>query len=150
MSSPRERIRQFGGRLPKGAIPLTDGRIDFSKDLTMMAALTAHHPLPPVPENANEPYVGITTDGTAIPGLYELADELDTRSLVDAAQAFVRTLSDAQRTVALWPIDAAEWRMWSNAFPAWEPHGICLQYSTDTQRGSAMELVNLSLSEAGY
>lgn len=150
MPSPRERIRQFGGRLPKGAIPLTDGRIDFSKDMKLMAEMTANHPLPPVTENAVEPFVGITTDGTTVPGLYELADEVDTRSLIDAARAFNRTLSAKQRAVAQWPIDAAEWRMWSNAFPAWEPHGICLQFSTDAQRAAALALVNHSLSEAGY
>ena len=149
MTASRDRLKQFGGR-PKGMLPLTDGRLDHAKDLSAMIEFAAGHSLPPVPDRAAEPFVGITAEGTVQAGLYELADEVDTRNLVGAARRFAATLSEDQRAVALWPVDAQQWRMWSNAFPDWEPHGICLQHVSETQRAAAMELVANSLSEGGY
>ncbi|MGY4711521.1 DUF3500 domain-containing protein [Mycolicibacterium sp. CBM1] len=149
MRSPRDRLKLFGGR-PKGLFPLTDGRFDHSKDFSGVAEFAAGHPLPPVVENATTPFVGITVDGTAQPGLHQLADEIDTRDIVAAATRFAATLSTEQQAVAVWPLEAPQWRMWSNAFPDWDPHGICLQHVGDGQRNAAMEVVAQTLSETGY
>jgi hypothetical protein len=149
VSSPHDRLKLFGGR-KQGFFPLTEGRFDHAKDFSGVAEFATGHPLPPVLENASSPFVGVTTDGTIQPGLHQLADEVDTRELVHAARRFVATLSDDQSAVALWPIDAPQWRTWTNAFPDWEPHGICLQKVSDSQRASAMELVAHTLSGTGY
>lgn len=149
MSSARDRLKLFGGR-QKGFFPLTEGRFDTAKDASGLVGFAAGHPLPPVVENASTPFVGVTSDGTVEPGLHQLADEIDTSALVDAAKRFVSALSKDQRALALWPIDAPQWRMWTNAFPLWQPHGICLQHVSGSQRDLAMELVAYALSETGY
>jgi Protein of unknown function (DUF3500) len=150
MVSPRERLKEFGSRR-KGLIPITDGRLDPNKDMSGVAELLGDHPLPPVVENALLPFVGITADGAVQPGLYGIADEgVDTRDLVAAAKRFVATMSADQRAVAALPVDAPEWRMWTNAFPAWEPHGICLQHVDDAQRTAAMDLIAQTLSDHGF
>jgi Protein of unknown function (DUF3500) len=148
--SLRDRLKQFKGRQPKSAQPLTDGRIDFTKDFAAVIELAAGHPLPPVTENVGEPFVGVTADGTVQAGLYELADEVDTTDLVGAGRRFMATLSEEQRSVAALPIEAPEWRMWTNAFPAWEPHGICLQHVSDAQRSAATEIIANTFSDHGY
>jgi uncharacterized protein DUF3500 len=149
MATPRDRLKQFGGRQPKGVLPLTDGRLDLAKDISAMIEFAAGHALPPVPENALEPFIGITADGVVRKDLYELADEVNTTGLVNSAGRFVGTLSALQRPAVL-PIDAEQWRMWTNAFPAWDPHGVCLQHVGDRQREAAMDVVANTLSDAGY
>ena len=96
-------------------------------------------------------YVGVTTDGTPLAGLYHLDDTgLSPREAVDAGLAYIDTLEDFQRPVAQLPMDSPDWRLWTNAFPVWTPKGIRLDRMTQPQRYAALDLVRASLSPDGY
>ncbi|CAJ1509978.1 DUF3500 domain-containing protein [[Mycobacterium] burgundiense] len=123
----------------------------MSGDLTALAQLIGDHSLPPVVDNAEEPWVGITTDGHAIPGLYSLEDNgFDCAPAVAAARRFLAAVSARDRLDALQPLDSSAWRKWTNAFPDWNPSGVCLQNVGDEARQAAMQLMAASLSRRGY
>src|SRR3954468_24202957 len=72
-----------------------------------------------------QPFVGVTTDGTPLSGMFPIQQTgVPTRSTKEAADAFVATLTPEQRKLTLHPIDSQEWRRWSN----WEQfplrHGL--------------------------
>ena len=72
--------------------------------------------LPPVPEHAAEPFVGLTTDGTPVSDLFSLRDEgLDTKPIKAAADDLLGMVTPAQRSALVQPIDSDAWRMWINA-----------------------------------
>jgi Protein of unknown function (DUF3500) len=99
----------------------------------------------------DEPFVGITTDGTVRSGLFDL-DEPATpsASLVAAAREFLDSLSgDDQRFAALQPLESAHRRRWTNAFTTWLPPGVLLDDLTLAQREAAMRVVAHSMSAAG-
>jgi len=115
--------------------------------------------LPPVPayelsaalRNVTQPYVGLTTDGTPIRGLYKLGETgANHQGAVDAAQAFLAALSDNERMCTQMPIDSDEWRKWTNAFTMWPPLGVRLERISETKRNLVLELMRESLSEEGY
>lgn len=79
---------------------------------------------------AEEPFVGVTTDGTPVPGLFALAGEgLDPEPIVAAAEVFLRTIPDELGAQVQRPMGSRAWRQWTNAFfPSGAPmHGLCLE-----------------------
>ena len=97
------------------------------------------------------PFVGVTTDGVAVPNLYPArATGVSTRPIVDAAQTFLSSLSAEQRDTALFPIATDEWRRWHNTHPNFMRHGLVLEDLDDTQREAALALLRASLSAAGF
>jgi hypothetical protein len=102
-------------------------------------------------DQAAEPYVGITTDGSAQTGLYRLQPTgVSTRPIVDAANALLTELTSEQRATVCFPLDSAEWRTWSNISPFLVRHGLHLDTLAEKQRDLALGLLRASLSEAGY
>lgn len=102
--------------------------------------------------NYLEPYVGITTTGT-LPSdvLYELADTgASPASAAHAAAAFLGALPPNQRAVANLAMDSPNWRLWTNALPVWAPTGARLERLLPAQRDLALEVIEASLSAAGY
>ncbi|WP_432180479.1 DUF3500 domain-containing protein [Streptomyces sp. NBC_00063] len=98
-----------------------------------------------------DPYVGITTDGIATPGLYKLTDTgISCRKAVDAAQAYLKTLAAYQIPVARLAMDSEEWRLWTNAFPVWTPKGLRLDRISVTQREAILAIMEASLSPEGF
>jgi hypothetical protein len=149
-SSPRERLHHYRPRR-RGLIPVRAGRMDMSGDLTALGELIGDYPLPPVVENADEPWRGITTDGHVIPGLYSLEDNgFDCAPAAAAARRFLAAAPLAGWPNAVQPMDSSAWRMWTNAFPDWEPSGVCLQEVGEEARRAAMQLMAASLSTRGY
>jgi Protein of unknown function (DUF3500) len=142
----------YRGYRPRPAlIPVSNGRVDRNKPVDYLRTLVGLAPNPPVAENAETPFVGITVDGTPIPALFELADEdLDPAPLVAAAEYWLAVLDPADRARASVAVEGSEWRLWTNAFPAWEPHGILLDQLSDTQREGALRLLRRSLSAQGF
>ena len=67
-----------------------------------------------------------------------------------AARALLAALPPAQRSRVTVPVDATAWRLWTNAYPGWEPDGIFLEDLDDTRRAAVMELVRASLSGKGF
>src|SRR5215212_6876219 len=72
-------------------------------------------------DQAAEPYVGITADGTPTPGLYDLSSTptggVSTRPLLDAANALLAVLTPEQRVTVTFDIESDTWRTWSNLSP---------------------------------
>jgi hypothetical protein len=95
------------------------------------------------------PQIGITTNGQQIPGLFPVQQTgISTASIREAAEAFIRSLDEAQRVEALFPIDAAEWAHWAN--PMETPNGTSFGHMSDAQREAGLALIRASLSEAGF
>jgi hypothetical protein len=98
-----------------------------------------------------EPFVGVTTDGQVVPGLFRLEPSgVSAQPLADAARRLLDSLSPEQRSAASFSIDSSEWRAWSNISPYLLRHGVLLESLNDTQRELAVGLVRESLSQAGY
>ncbi len=103
-------------------------------------------------ENAHaEPFLGVTTDGQVEKGLYSLTPTgLTLDPVITAAQLFLDELSNEERSVACFPIDAPQWRHWSNAHAFHFRHGVCMEFLNKRQRGAALNLLRETLSSAGY
>jgi hypothetical protein len=98
-----------------------------------------------------QPYVGITTDGTPVPGLYPLrATGHSTRPSTDAANAFLATLDAPQRDTVQFEIDSREWQRWFNISPFVFRHGLMLDDLSQSQRDAALAMVEATMSAAGF
>lgn len=134
-------------------LPITRARVDRSKPSDYVFQLNGDSPAPDVQASAAVPFKGITTDGQVVPGLYALQDTgLDPAPVVEAARSLLGCLSEPQRSRAArpLPVDAAAWRLWTNAYPSWEPDGIFLDDLDDTRRDAVMGLLRASLSARGF
>ncbi|HTR94581.1 MAG TPA: DUF3500 domain-containing protein [Trebonia sp.] len=139
------RFMGFGPR-PDGFYPLTRAVLDPERLPPVLVEL-----LPPVLAAAKEPLSGITTDGVVVPDLFALQDEgFDPSPAVAAARGFLALLSPQQQAAVRFDIDADQWRLWSNAFPLWEPHGLFLDDLDETQRTAALGVVDACLSARGF
>jgi hypothetical protein len=99
----------------------------------------------------DEPFVGITTDGRVREGLYHLP----TRPVPDPAPAaaalhLLGLLDPEQRQQVSYPIDARQWRAWSN--PEFVVHrvGLRLEDLTEPAVAAVLDVVSASLSPQGY
>ena len=137
--------RRFGPRTdPK--LPLRNGRLDVSALPPRVAKL-----MPAVDEAARVRFTGITTDGRVVPGLFGIEDTgWDPGPAVRAAVRLVESLPTLQRKQAVHDIGADEWRMWTNAFPHWEPHGLNLENVTPQARLTALDIIEACMSAGGY
>ncbi|MFK3668969.1 DUF3500 domain-containing protein [Leifsonia aquatica] len=98
-----------------------------------------------------EPFVGVTADGVVQEGLYRLqrggsADD----ALVSAAERALSVLSDDQRRRVRYPVDAPDWRGWSNPEFVFHRNGLRLEDVADDQADAILDLVAASLSPEGY
>ncbi|BDZ40091.1 DUF3500 domain-containing protein [Microbacterium suwonense] len=99
----------------------------------------------------DEPFVGITTDGERREGLYALPASADSDTApADAASALLDLLTPGQRAKLCYPVDAAEWRGWSNPEFVFFRIGLRLEEQSDEVVRAALGLVRASLSPAGY
>jgi Protein of unknown function (DUF3500) len=138
----------YKGRSPRG--PLPGCRIFHS--------YFAQIPVMSQPEFAaisaafEEPFVGITTDGTVRRDVYDYdAQGRSTQPIVDAACAFLDSLDEPdQRSYALQPFDSPDRRRWVNAFFHWMPPGLYLDDTGPAQRDAALEVIRASVSPQGF
>jgi hypothetical protein len=131
-------------------IPITNGLVDPTKSVDYLLSLVGSAPSPPVEENAEMPFIGVTTEGQVLPGLFPIEDEgFDPQPVVAAANAYLAALPASDRARASRAIDATEWRLWTNAF-AREPHGVLLEQMSDPAREAALALLQESLSTRGF
>lgn len=102
-----------------------------------------------------EPYVGITSDGSPVAGLYAL-DPVDEEHLApesamrEAATQFLGTLSPAEVARVRYPLDAHEWRAWSNPEFVIHDVGVRLENLSESSIVAFLGLLRASLSESGY
>jgi len=98
-----------------------------------------------------EPFKGNTTAGAVVPGLFPIkATGVSTQTIREAAEAYLGSLNTEQRARALFPVDAKEWRMWSNIHRTIMRHGIPLSEMSDRQIDRAFDLLKESFSDQGF
>jgi hypothetical protein len=98
-----------------------------------------------------EPFKGITSDGTVVPGLFPIQKTgMPTDSIRAAAEEFLAALNPEQRRETLFAVDTVEWRKWSNIHRTLMRHGMPLFEMTDIQRDRAVALLRESLSIQGF
>ena len=94
-------------------------------------------------------YVGVTTDGNPIQGLYSLTGEGESNSeLVRAANDFLASLTAEQRSRVMSSVEDPEWRRWSNMRP-YIRDGIGFDEMAEGQRDLAFGLMGAALSAKG-
>jgi hypothetical protein len=96
-----------------------------------------------------EPFRGVTTDGTVVPGLFTIRRTgVSTAPVVSASQLFLDALSDSQRARTTFPVDDIEWRKWNNVH-RYDRQGVSLAELTERQRDAAWDLLRAGLSPSG-
>lgn len=100
----------------------------------------------------DEPFVGITTDGTVREGLYSLPVDPVTPDAerVRAAEHLLGFLTAEQRERVSYPLDAPEWRGWSNPEFVFFRNGLRLEDQSDDVVRAILAVVEASLSPEGY
>ena len=90
----------------------------------------------------SEPFVGITTAGTAIPDIYKVQPEgAPTRAMIEAVNALLVLMSDEQKKSSCFPIDSPQWRHWQNTELYVEHYGLRLDEVSETLRDGVMAVL---------
>jgi hypothetical protein len=98
-----------------------------------------------------QPFVGLRTGAGVTAGLFPVrASGVSTAPMVEAAQAFLATLTPAQTLRTVFAVNADEWRRWSNVDNGlYVRQGVSLRDMTVPQRQAATALLRTSLSAKG-
>ena len=97
-----------------------------------------------------EPFKGITTNGSVLPGLFQISPTgVSTEPVRVAAERFISTLTSVQLARTMFPMDDPQWRKWMNQH-FYAKQGISMQEMTDAQRDAAWGLLRASLSGKGF
>jgi hypothetical protein len=138
----------YRGRAPRGPLPGARVHHGYFAEIPVMsqpefAAVSAAF---------EEPYVGITTDGTLVAGLFSGPGAgAPTDAIAAAATEFLDSLDQPdQRRFAQQPFDSPHRRRWINAFYHWMPPGLYLDDAGERQREAAMRVVQASMSPQGF
>ncbi|KAF9890065.1 hypothetical protein FE257_006745 [Aspergillus nanangensis] len=112
---------------------------------------------------SSEPFKGITVDGNVVPGLFPLADKDNDNSdqvcgdgapveaMVAAARRLLALpLPTGVREALSKPLDAIEWPCWLNPEIYAYRHGVRLEQVAKEVCGAVHEILEASLSPAGY
>jgi hypothetical protein len=95
------------------------------------------------------PYIGITTNGTAIKNLFPLKKTgYTTLPVKNAVIAFLASLTEEEKAKSTFPIGSNEWRRWHN-IERWERSGVCLEQMTAAQKNLVFAFLKESLSARG-
>jgi hypothetical protein len=114
-----------------------------------LCALALNAQRGPAAGQALDPFVGVTTDGTPVPGLFAIRSTgVSTTAVVAAATRFVQALTPEQRARTTFPVDDSEWRRWNNIHRAARA-GIAFSAMTAAQQSRGYELLQASLSARG-
>ncbi|KAI1329201.1 hypothetical protein F5Y16DRAFT_367001 [Xylariaceae sp. FL0255] len=98
-----------------------------------------------------EPFKGVTNDGTIKPNLFQTRDEgVPISRIVAAAEAVITQLTPSQKTSTLLHIDSPGWRTWSNPEFLISDKGIRLDEISPSLRGGVMAVLKETLSPEGY
>lgn len=97
------------------------------------------------------PFVGVTTDGVLRRRQPDLGGpKVSTQPIADAALTFLQALTGPQRTQAIFPFDAPEWRMWINVHMNHFRHGLMLEDLAPPVRELALQIMRATLSTRGF
>jgi hypothetical protein len=96
-----------------------------------------------------EPFRGVTTDGTLVPGLFPLRSTgVSTEPVRAAAAAFLGALGAEQRARTRFGVEDDEWRKWMNQH-FYQRQGVAFKEMSDAQKDAALGLLRASLSARG-
>ena len=96
-----------------------------------------------------QPFLGVTTNGEIVPGLFPLTSTgVSTGPVREAADWFLAALTAEQRARTIFPVDDPEWRKWMNQH-FYVRQGVGFDEMTETQRAAAFGLLRESLSAKG-
>jgi hypothetical protein len=96
-----------------------------------------------------EPFTGVTVNGRPQPGLFTITSTgVSTAPVQRAADAFLASLSDAQRRRTTFAVDDPEWRKWMNQH-FYVRQGVSFAEMSEAQRNAAFALVGAGLSARG-
>ncbi len=96
-----------------------------------------------------EGFTGVTTDGEPIAGLFPIrSTEVSTEPVKQAAENFLKSLTEEQRKESTFPADDSEWRKWANQH-SYERQGVSFDKMNEKQRGLAFALLESALSAHG-
>ncbi len=99
----------------------------------------------------DQPYVGVTTNGKKLDGLYELKpSDAPSEAMATAAWKLLAALSDQERTLAHHPVDSHLWRKWQNTEMWVEKYGLRLEHASPDVRDLVLAVVKASLSDTGF
>lgn len=99
----------------------------------------------------DEPFHGLTCDGECQHGLFHRADEgAPVEAMVRAAETLLATLDDGLREKVRYPIDANEWRRWSNPEFLMNDGGLRLEDYDQSLRDVILAVIEASTSAVGY
>ncbi|KAK5676083.1 hypothetical protein LTS10_011373 [Elasticomyces elasticus] len=103
-------------------------------------------------ENYQKPFEGFTTDGNVVPDLwhYDATANGPTADMVSAAQALIKAASTEESKAFRFPVDAREWRAWSNPEVIVVDAGLRLEDMSESLRDAVHGLLKASLSKTGY
>ncbi|KAK3677626.1 hypothetical protein LTR78_002476 [Recurvomyces mirabilis] len=103
-------------------------------------------------ENYNKPYWGFTTNGAVVPDLwhYDSAANGPTAGMVDAATGVIATATEQESESFKYPVDAREWRSWSNPEVIVVDSGLRVDEMSAQLREAVHNLLKASLSPEGY
>ena len=100
-------------------------------------------------EGLAEPFKGITTNGTVVPGLFPVRSTgVSTEPVRRAAESLLAALTPDQRRRTLFTVDDPEWRKWMNQH-FYVRQGVGFDEMTESQREAALGLLRASLSAKG-
>ena len=120
-------------------------RIGLAVVLGAALAATAAQRADPI----DEPFKGVTTNGTVIGGLFPIqATGVTTAPVQQAAVAFIAVLTDDQRRRTTFPVDDSEWRKWNNVH-RYVRQGVSFKEMTEPQRDKAFALIGAGMSAKG-
>jgi hypothetical protein len=100
---------------------------------------------------SQQPFVGITSNGTLMPNLYTLQPNgAPTHGMVEAAIHLLAVVSPQERDTLCYPIDARERRLWNNTELVLHAIGLRLEEVSQTVREAIVAVVCASLSAQGF
>ena len=95
--------------------------------------------------------IELTSLGTVQPNVYKIQDEdLPIETITTSATNLLSQLSDAEKSKLTYPINAKEWRAWSNPEILLRPFGIRLEEVPETTAQAILAVIEASLSPEGY
>jgi hypothetical protein len=96
-----------------------------------------------------DPFTGVTTNGKALPGLFEIRSSgVSTEPVVRTAGRFLDALAADQRRKTVFAHDADEWRKWANQHIYFR-QGVSFDEMNGAQREAAFAMLGASLSAKG-
>lgn len=100
---------------------------------------------------ADEPFRGVADAHGVRSGLFPLRSTgIDVTPPRAAAEDYLAALAPHERAEGRLPMDDVTWRHWANGARYFLRHGLCLEELDDPRRQLALEIVRVSLSEAGF